>query len=146
MVARSSETRAPGLGFVVSTLSRRIIWSLAGRVSGSGVMPAQFPVLRCLREQRISTQGELSRLCGIEQSSMAVTLNRMEKGGLIDRQADDSDGRRKLITLTARGTSMLELMTREAHVVYQQAVDGLSDDEIRTFLRICEKMTANLER
>lgn len=141
----SGEVRAPGLGFVVSTLSRRIVWALAKKTAAHGVMPAQYPVLRCLNELRVSTQSELSRLCGIEQPSMAVTLNRMEKGGLIDRKTDDSDARRKFVTLTAHGEAMLQLMTTHAHTVYEQAIEGLSDAEIQDFLRICAKMTQNLE-
>lgn len=141
----SNQVRAPGLGFVVSTLSRRIVWGLASKTAVHGVMPAQYPVLRCLHELKVSTQMELSRLCGIEQPSMAVTLNRMEKSGLIERKTDDNDARRKFVTLTKRGQDMLKMMTEQAHTVYEQAIEGLSDQEIKDFLRICAKMTQNLE-
>lgn len=140
-----SPVRAPGLGFVVSTLSRRIVWGLAKKTAAHGVMPAQYPVLRCLNELQVSTQIELSRLCGIEQPSMAVTLNRMEKSGLIARKTDDKDARRKFVTLTPHGEAMLQLMTLHAHTVYEQAIEGLSDEEIQSFLRICARMTQNLE-
>ncbi|HVR54021.1 MAG TPA: hypothetical protein VMS38_30120, partial [Pseudorhodoferax sp.] len=73
------------------------------------------------------------------------TLNRMEKGGLIERKTDDTDARRKFVTLTAHGEAMLQLMTTHAHTVYEQAIEGLSDAEIQDFLRICAKMTQNLE-
>jgi len=138
--------RAPGLGFVVSTLSRRIIWSLAAKTKMHGVMPAQFPVLRCLNELKESTQIELSRVCGIEQSSMAVTVARMEKRGLIQRRDHDTDARRKLITLTAKGNQMLRMMTDQAHAVYERAVDGLTDEQIQAFLQVCTRMTENLQR
>jgi DNA-binding MarR family transcriptional regulator len=138
--------RAPGLGFVVSTLSRRIIWGLAAKTKKHGVMPAQFPVLRCLNEMKESTQIELSKVCGIEQSSMAVTLARMEKSGLVQRRADDSDARRRLITLTAKGNQMLRMMTDSAHAVYERAVEGLTDEQIQMFLQLCTHMTENLQR
>ncbi len=141
-----AEVRAPGLGFVVGTLSRRIVWNLAKKTSAHGVMPAQFPVLRCLNELKESTQIELSRVCGIEQSSMAVTLARMEKSGLIVRRADANDARKKLVTLTEHGNAMLHLMTESAHAVYERAVDGLSDAQIQQFLQACAHMTRNLER
>lgn len=141
-----STVRAPGLGFVVSTLSRRIIWSLAAKTKRHGVMPAQFPVLRCLNELKESTQIELSRVCGIEQPSMAVTVARMEKRGLIQRRDHDTDARRKLITLTAKGNQMLRLMTDQAHAVYERAVDGLTDEQIQAFLQVCTHMTENLQR
>jgi MarR family transcriptional regulator for hemolysin len=138
--------RAPGLGFVVGILSRRILWAVAKKTSAHGVMPAQYPVLRCLSELQSSTQSELSRLCGIEQPSMAVTLNRMERNGLIERTPDASDGRRKLVTLTALGTKMHKLMKGYSHMVYDQATEGIGDEDIQAFLRICAQMTDNLQR
>lgn len=138
--------RAPGLGFLVGRLTRQIVWNLADKTAGYGVMPAQFPVLRVLYRLEVSTQGELARLCGIEQPSMAATLNRMEKSGLIRRAPDAKDGRRKLVSLTPHGTAMLHRMTHDAHRLYDEAVEGLDDAEVALFLRLTRHMTQNLEQ
>jgi DNA-binding MarR family transcriptional regulator len=142
----TTPTRAPGLGFVISTLSRRIVRSMARQTPEQSVLPAQYPVLRSLKQLKVSTQIELSRLCSIEQPSMAVTLNRMERDGLIVREADEADARRKIVKLTPHGKNMLRVMTESAHAVYERAVEGLSDSEIQAFFDVCAKMTNNLER
>ncbi|MGE4335406.1 MAG: MarR family winged helix-turn-helix transcriptional regulator [Pigmentiphaga sp.] len=138
--------RAPGLGFLTARLTRQIVWRLASKTADYGVMPAQFPVLRMVYRLQISTQAELARLCGIEQPSMAATLNRMEKAELIRRVVDEGDGRRRLVSLTPHGEDMLHRMTRDAHDVYDEAVEGLSESEIEQFLALCVRMTDNLER
>ncbi len=138
--------RTQSLGFVVGTLNRRISGRLAQMTMPHGVTPGQFPVLRCLRDLKVSTQMELSRIVGIEQPSMAATLVRMEKGGLIRRVSDERDARRRLVSLTEHGQAMLVLMTESALSVYQEACEGLSEDEVKEFLRIGLKMTSNLDR
>ena len=138
--------RTQSLGFVVASLHRRIVSRLAQLTAPHDVMPGHFPVLRCLRDLEVSTQIELARLTGVEQPSMAATLTRMEKAKLIARTSDDNDGRRKLVALTPHGRDMLTVMTASALSVYREAKTGLTEDEVREFLRIARKMTANLER
>ncbi|VCU68230.1 Transcriptional regulator SlyA [Pigmentiphaga humi] len=137
--------RTQSLGFVVGALNRRIVWHLAQLTAPHGVMPGQFPVLRCLRDVKVSTQMELARMVGVEQPSMAATLVRMEKNGLIERISDENDGRRRLVSLTDHGRAMLALMTDAAVEVYREACLGLTDEEVAEFLRIGVKMMANLD-
>jgi len=137
--------RTHSLGFVVGTLNRRIVWRLAQLTAPHGVMPGQFPVLRCLRDVKVSTQMELARMVGVEQPSMAATLSRMEKNGLIERVSDEQDARRRLVSLTERGKQMLAVMTESAVEVYKDACVGLTEAEVAEFLRIGAKMIENLQ-
>ena len=49
-----------------------------------------------------TTQAELLDLIGIEQPTMAFTLRRMERDGIIERSPDPEHGRKSLVKLTAR--------------------------------------------
>ncbi len=62
------------LGLAVNTLGRRIVWSLAQRTAQHGVLPGAYPVIAWLMHLQEATQTELSRLIGIEQPTMAITL------------------------------------------------------------------------
>src|SRR6267143_2330623 len=73
------------LGLTVNTLGRCIVWSLAQRTAQHGVLPGAYPVIAWLMHLQKATQAELSRLIGIEQPTMAVTLRRMERDGIIQR-------------------------------------------------------------
>jgi DNA-binding MarR family transcriptional regulator len=91
-----------------------------------------------------STQSELSRLVGIEQPTMAVTLKRMERDGLISRSPDPTHGRRMTVRLTPKGRKLSQLMTKAAREVEKLATAGLSAREVEEFFRIARVMTRNL--
>src|ERR1700680_2430164 len=82
------------LGLAVNTLGRNIVWSLSKRTARHGALPGVYPVIAWLMQLPESSQAELSRLIGIEQPTMAITLRRMERDGLIQRNADPDHGRR----------------------------------------------------
>jgi DNA-binding MarR family transcriptional regulator len=132
------------LGLAVNTLGRNITWSLAQRTARHGVFPGVNPVIARLMQLTESTQGELSRLVGIEQPTMAVTLKRMERDGLISRSPDPAHGRRITVKLTAKGRALSQLMSKAAREVEKLATKGLSAHEVDEFFRIASTMTRNL--
>src|SRR3979411_2316938 len=80
-------------GLAVNTLGRNIVWSLSKRTARHGVLPGTYPIIAWLMQLPESTQAELSRLIGIEQPTMAITLRRMERDGLIQRKPNPHHGR-----------------------------------------------------
>ena len=94
------------LGLAVNTLGRNIVWSLSKRTARHGVLPGVYPIIAWLMQLPDSTQAELSRLVGIEQPTMAITLRRMERDGLIQRKPDPDHGRRSHVTLSAKGRKL----------------------------------------
>jgi DNA-binding MarR family transcriptional regulator len=132
------------LGLAVNTLGRNITWSLAQRTARHGVFPGVNPVIAWLMQLSDSTQSELSRLVGIEQPTMAVTLKRMERDGLISRSPDPTHGRRTTVRLTAKGRKLSQLMTRAAREVEKLATKGLSPRDVDEFFRVATVMTQNL--
>lgn len=71
-----------------------------------GLSTGVFPIMLQLWERDGLTQKELVERLGIEQATMANSLTRMERGGLIERRGDDHDGRIKRNWLTERGQSL----------------------------------------
>jgi MarR family transcriptional regulator, transcriptional regulator for hemolysin len=132
------------LGLAVNTLGRNILWSLAQRTSQHGLLPGVYPVIAWLMQLTDSTQGELARIIGIEQPTMAITLRRMERDGLIERSPDPDHGRRARVRLTQKGKKLSQVMRSAAYDVEEVASKGLSADEIKEFFRITGVMTRNL--
>jgi DNA-binding MarR family transcriptional regulator len=132
------------LGLAVNTLGRNILWSLSRRTARHGALPGVYPVIAWLMQLSDSTQGELSRLIGIEQPTMAVTLRRMERDGLIQRTPDPDHGRRSHIKLTAKGRSVSQVMRGAAHDVEKIATEGLTAAEVAQFFRLAGVMIQNL--
>jgi MarR family transcriptional regulator for hemolysin len=132
------------LGLAVNTLGRNILWSLAQRTSQHGLLPGVYPVIAWLMQLTDSTQGELARIIGIEQPTMAITLRRMERDGLIERSPDPDHGRRARVRLTQKGKKLSQVMRSAAYDVEEVASNGLSPHEIKEFFRITGIMTRNL--
>ena len=132
------------LGLAVNTLGRNITWSLAQRTARHGVLPGMNPVIAWLMQLSDSTQGELSRMIGIEQPTMALTLQRMERIGLIERTPDPDHGRRSRVKLTAKGKKLSQLMSSAAIEVEKLATKGLSSEEVSDFFRMASVMIQNL--
>lgn len=132
------------LGLAVNTLGRNILWSLSQRTARHGALPGTYPIIAWLMQLSDSTQAELSRLIGIEQPTMAVTLRRMERDGLIQRTPDPDHGRRSHIKLTAKGRSLSQVMRAAAHDVEKIATKGLTAAEVAQFFRLTGIMIQNL--
>jgi len=88
------------VGQYISRLSRMNNRWLEPRLAELGLAPAQLPVFGAIKKHGPLSQKELVALLHVEQSSMAQLLSRMEKAGLVEREADPNDGRNTRIHLT----------------------------------------------
>src|SRR3954468_24650066 len=118
--------RLDSLGYQIGLLGRLFDRRLQEVLKASGVAPGQFAPLVMLFEQDGLTQADLCRRINVEQPTMANTLERMERDGLIRRKADTADKRRALVTLTPRAKEMRDLVMENARAVAARAVARLS--------------------
>ena len=68
----------------------------------------QFAVLAAVAEQEGCSQSDLVKSTGIDRSTLADMMQRMERRGLISRQPAKLDGRAKAVHLTDEGRSSYE--------------------------------------
>lgn len=133
-------------GYTVNILARQFGRALERRIQPLGLLPGQFPVLRALWETEGLTQAELCRIVKIEQPTMANTLNRMERDGLIRRMPDPADGRRSQIFLTARARALRDPALEASRGVNGAATVGLSASDQAELRRLIAVMSGNLDR
>lgn len=138
-------SRHDSLGYQVNHLARLLAQALHDRIAPLGVTPGQFAQLLALYEEDGLTQTELCSRVRIEQPTMANTLRRMERDGLIERVPDPSDGRQSRIALTARAYRIQEDLYEAARQVNSVATRDLSAEETTAVLRAVGKAIVNLE-
>jgi DNA-binding MarR family transcriptional regulator len=136
--------RRESLGYLVNHLARLMARALHTEISAHGVVPGQFPVLLALWEEDGLTQAELHRRTDVEQATMANTLQRMERDGLIVRKPDPADARRARVHLTARARSLESSLVRAARRVNERTTAGLSASERESFVRLLHGAIAAL--
>jgi DNA-binding MarR family transcriptional regulator len=134
------------LGYEVNQLSRLLAHALRARIESLGVVPGQFAQLLALYEVDGLTQSQLCERVQIEQPTMANTLARMERDGLITRVPDPGDRRRSLVILTPHSRDLQPDLVAAAREVNELATQGLSEHEVDTFMATMRTIIVNLDK
>jgi MarR family transcriptional regulator, transcriptional regulator for hemolysin len=138
--------RGRSAGYMTNWAARLFARAIDQRLKLIGVSSGQLPVFFALAGGKALTQKELARLASIEQPTMASTLARMERDGLIERRADPNDGRSSLVSLSAKARKKAEQVTQAITEVNAGALDGLTAAERTAYLDSLAKIIAALER
>ena len=125
--------------------SRLIAQTVGAELGRLGLRIAQLPVLLILSANEGLTQTEIARRVGVEQPTMALTLRRMERDGLITRTRDPLDGRRSHIHLTPIAAAAEPRLTTLRSEIEEQALLGFTDEEREALLGYVLRVTANLQ-
>ncbi len=137
--------RIDSLGYQIGLLNRLYDRRLQDALKASGVAPGQFAPLVMLFEQDGLTQAELCRRINVEQPTMANTLERMERDGLVRRKMDSDDRRRAHIFLTPRARDIQSQAMEAARSVSSRAVGRLSLAEQDEMFRLLSRLVENLK-
>ncbi len=86
------------------------------------------------------TQATLARAAAVEQATMAATLSRMERDGLLRRKPDPADRRSALIELTPLGQDKLVTIRAAVSRINARAMTQLSEHEQEQYLRLVTKI------
>lgn len=129
-------------GFLANHMARLFANGLQQRIRPLGLAPAQFMTLLALWEQDGLAQRDLVQRLDVEQATMANTLARMERDGLIERRLHPGDGRSQSVHLTAKAIALREPATTAARAQNEAALGGFSEEERRTFLDLMRRAIA----
>ena len=72
-------------------------------------------------------------------------LKSLEARELILRIPDEQDGRFKRIVFTEKAAAVKDALNKEIHETEELLLRGISEEELKEFIRITEKMLQNLE-
>ena len=135
--------RENSLGYMTNWAGRLFVRAIERRLAGGNAGP--MPVFLALQDGRAMTQTALALHASVEQPTMANTLRRMERDGLIERTPDPSDGRSALVSLTKLGRERAEQAIASAIEVNGVAAAALSPDELAMYLKLAGRIVSALE-
>jgi DNA-binding MarR family transcriptional regulator len=92
--------------YLAAKMAREFTMALQKRAAALGFSPGPFPILIELWHEEGLTQRQLLDRIDVEQATLANTLSRMERDGLIVRKSHPSDRRAQIIELTQRGRDL----------------------------------------
>ena len=82
----------------------------------------------------------------LSPATMTVTLKRMERAGLIEREMDGRDQRILRVHLSEEGKRMCEMGERQVGRVAAELLDGFSAEERAQFEEYMRRVAQNMER
>ena len=144
MDSGSEFEKSASAGYLANHMARLFALALAERIRPLGLMPAQFPVLLELWQGDGLTQKELVARLDVEQATMANTLARMERDGLIRRRPHPRDGRAQSVHLTARARKLEGEAKSAAMAVNEVALSGFSCPDCDRLVGAMGRVIANL--
>lgn len=133
------------IGYRINLLARLMAQALKTHTMAEGVLPGQYPLLAELWGEDGLTQKELVERVRIEQSTIAHTLKRMERDGLVDRRPCPTDGRLVRHWLTPRGRAVQSIVQTGIASVNERAIHSLPQADVAQVVDTLDAMIANLD-
>lgn len=89
-------------------------------------------------------QKDIEEEYGIRPSTATELLKQMEKNGLITREPVPYDNRLKKIVLTDKALKYKNQVVHDLTVLEETVVQGISEEKLKVFFEVIEKMMDNL--
>ena len=113
--------------------------------AGFDVTPVQFAILNALMDDPGEDQITLSGRVAFDPATFGSVISRLEAKGWVQRQADPSDKRRKLLSTTAEGEKVALQMKRAVSKAQQRIVGPLEVQERAQLNELLAKLIAGHE-
>jgi MarR family transcriptional regulator, lower aerobic nicotinate degradation pathway regulator len=99
-----------------------------------GITPVQYSVLTTLAERGEMDQNGVALEIGLERTSVAEVIPRLQARGLLDRRRSIEDGRVKLVKLSRKGKTLTRNMAPAVRHAHDRTVDQLDPEDRNRFL------------
>ncbi|APO65844.1 MarR family transcriptional regulator protein [Rhizobium gallicum] len=132
--------------YLASQLAKGFARSLQQRAARLGFSPGQFPILLELWAEDGLTQKQLLERVDIEQATMANTLARMARDGLIERRPHPSDKRAQLIFLTPNARAIEDEAVKIAREADLALFQGFKTFERELMLEYIRRLLENAKK
>ncbi len=133
-------------GFLIRRLHQIHTWLFDEETRGFEITAVQYSLLTALSEHGQMDQNTVALEIGLERSSVAEVLPRLEDRGLIERRPSDSDKRVKLVKLTRKGRSLVRRMDEAVQRAHARTIEAIPQDQRDEFmLHLIRLVEANQE-
>ncbi|TCC00293.1 MarR family transcriptional regulator [Micromonospora zingiberis] len=134
-----SPGRPSDLMFLLSWASHALRAEHAAGLAELGISPRAHCVLARARVGGL-TQRQIGELCGVDKTTMVVTLDQLEAAGLVRRVPSPTDRRARLVEVTPPGERILDQAQEIAARLEQDVLAALPEAEREVFLRAVQRL------
>lgn len=130
--------------FWINHASRLLMREFEQRLRPLDFGMAYLPVIMALHEEGPLSQKVLAERTRVEQPTMAALLTRMERDGVIEREAHPTDKRSMQIKLTPKAKARLPKAIDLLTEVADRVTEGFTASERAMFLTFLKRAVHNL--
>jgi len=116
------------LGSLITAISRAHLAFLYREIRKFGITGGQFQFLMGLAREDSISQEELANNFHMNESTIARALRKLEDAGMVQREIDENNRRRKIITVTEKGRIAVDNI-KKMDEKWEERVKSLSADE-----------------
>ena len=133
--------RTPDLAFLFSRAAHSLQTELTARLESIGLTPrAQCVLIKALEGEQ--TQIRLAERCGLDKTTMVVTVDELEKAGLAQRRPSPDDRRARIITVTEAGKTLAEQGDALVEGIHRDILQSLPEDERALFASALSRLVS----
>lgn len=123
-------------GFQVRRLHQIAVALFLQEAADTGITPVQFGALQGIANQPGIDQRTLARSIGLDTSTLAGVIDRLESRALVQRSASPHDRRVRLLTLTPAGHELLAELVPAMQRAQLRILAPLPAAQRREFMRM----------
>ena len=131
--------------FILPQTARLFMLSVEHQIKSLGISAGQVPALLILAEKSHLTQAELAKQISVEQPTMANTLKRMQRDGLVVCHADENDKRKQRYSLSDKANKIMPDIKRALGRVLKVAQNKIDPQHMVIYIEVMNQIIANLE-
>ncbi len=133
MAANGVQRTVPDISFLLAHASHVLSARMAEALQEIGLTPRMFGVLQHALPSEL-TQLELTRVTGLDKTTMGVILEELEDAGYAERVPPPPPRRARLVRVTERGWEATEAGLEIMDRVHQEVLDALPPRQRGAFL------------
>lgn len=127
-------------GYLIRRLHQIHIGLFAEECGPEDLTPVQFAILTVLQGGEEMDQLTLSTSVGVDRTSGADVIRRLERRGLLTREASTRDRRVRIVKITEQGKTFTARVRPMMAAAQNRLVAPLTEEEREEFFRIAKKM------
>ncbi len=147
--APSTPLQATRLRLILSRANRALEDFDRKSIADTGLGPSDFAVLEIILHKGPTPVNTIGRKVLLTSGSITTAVDRLEKKGLVRRDASPEDRRVCLVCLTGAGQELIETAFRKHSENLERVMEELSEPEKETLAELLKKLgkhvTAEME-
>ena len=145
MVDGSKHPLEKSMQFLLWQMSRQYAARCYRQITEQGLQPTQMPFLIMLHRHDGCSQKEMAEWLHIKPPTVNVSIQRLEKSGIVERKRDEADQRIARIYITEKGKNIMKKILEEAKETEKLMFGNFSEAELCLLRRFFEQILKNTE-